>query len=146
MPEPDAANKAGFSKANWDLRLYDMPVPGGKGELGLVYARTSSGLDAAGQTSAPDSDGLSLMFVHTRDGVFSPDGMNKASIQFGTGAARTLNAGFETFSQNGGVFIRPDEKDSWRVRFTEQLIANVSDSLFDQPGIRVSVHGLRPEK
>src|SRR5688572_8903746 len=132
VPEPDAANKAGLSKSNWDLRLYDVPVPGGKGELGLVYARTSSGLDAAGN-SAPDSHGLSFLFVHTRDGVFSPDGMNKASIQFGTGAAKTLNAGFETFTLNGGSFIRPDEDDSWRVRFTEQLIANINDSFSISP-------------
>jgi len=132
VPEPDAANKAGFSKSNWDLRLYDIPMLGGKGELGLVYAHTSSGLDSTGQ-SAPNSDGLSLMFVHTRDGVFSPDGMNKASIQFGTGAARTLNSGFETFSQNGDTFIRPDENDSWRVRITEQLIANISDSFSISP-------------
>jgi maltoporin len=127
VPEPDAANEAGFSKANWDLRLYDVPVPGGKGEFGLVFARTASGLDAAGQ-SAPDSDGVSLMFVHTRDGVFSPDGVNKASIQFGTGAAKTLNSGFETQVIGGGTFIRPDEDDSWRFRLTEQLIANINDS------------------
>ena len=127
VPEPDAANEAGFSKANWDLRLYDVPILGGKGEFGLVYARAASGLDAAGQ-SAPDSDGVSLMFVHTRDGVFSSDGMNKASIQFGTGAAKTLNSGFETQSLGGGTFIRPDEDDSWRFRVTEQLIANINDS------------------
>ena len=127
VPEPDAANKAGFSKANWDLRLYDVPVPGGKGEFGLVYARAASGVDASGQ-SAPDSDGFSLLFVHTRDGVFSADGMNKASIQYGTGAAKTLNSGFETYTVGGDSFIRPDEKDSWRFRVTEQLIANLNDS------------------
>jgi len=132
VPEPDAANKAGFSKGNLDLRFYDLPVPGGKGEFGLVYARTSSGLDASGH-SAPNADGLSAMFVHTREGVFSADGMNKASIQFGTGAAKTLNAGFETFSQNGSTFIRPDVRDSWRFRFTEQLIANLSDSFSISP-------------
>jgi maltoporin len=127
VPVPDAANKAGFSKANWDLRLYDVPVPGGKGEFGLVYARAASGLDAAGH-SAPNSDGVSLMFVHTRDGVFSSDGINKASLQYGTGAATTLNSGFETYAVGGSTFIRPDEKDAWRFRATEQLIANISDS------------------
>jgi maltoporin len=127
VPTPDASNKAGFTKSNWDLRLYDVPVPGGKGEFGLVYARAASGLDANGQ-SAPNSDGASFMFVHTRDGVFSPDGLNKASIQFGTGAAKTLNSGFETYVLNGNAFIRPDEPDSWRFRVTEQLIANINDS------------------
>ncbi len=157
VPTPDASNKAGFSKSNWDLRLYDVPVPGGKGEFGLVYARAASGLDANGH-SAPDSDGVSLMFVHTRDGVFSPDGVNKASIQFGTGAAKTLNSGFETYVLDGNVFIRPDEKDSWRFRVTEQLIANINDSfsvgpvfvyqLTDYAGSQGKVHwvstGVRP--
>ncbi len=126
-PVPDAANKAGFAKGNLDLRLYDVPMPGGKGEFGLVYAHTSSGQDATGH-SAPSADGFSVMFIHTSNGIISEDGMNKASLQFGTGAAKTLNSGFETFTQNGSTFIRPDAKDSWRFRFTEQLIANVSDS------------------
>ena len=126
-PEPDAANKAGYSKTNLDLRLYDVDVPGGKGEFGLVYARATSGLDSSGN-QAPESSGISGMFIHTRQGVFSADGVNKASIQFGTGAAKTLNSGFETFSLNGQSFIRADERDSWRLRITENFTANLSDS------------------
>jgi len=132
VPNPDAANKAGFSKGNLDLRFYDLPVPGGKGEFGLVYAQTDSGLDAAGQ-SAPSADGFSVMFIHTHEGAISADGMNKATIQFGTGAAKTLNSGFETFGLNGATFIRPDTHDSWRVRFTEQLIGNVTDNFSISP-------------
>jgi maltoporin len=59
--------------------------------------------------------------------------MNKASVQFGTGAAKTLNAGFEMFTLNGGSFIRPDEDDSWRVRVTEQLFTNITDSFSISP-------------
>ncbi|HET7811561.1 MAG TPA: carbohydrate porin, partial [Steroidobacteraceae bacterium] len=80
-PEPDAANKAGFSKTSFDLRLYDMDVPGGTGEAGLVFSRATSGLDSNG-LQAPTSTGFSGMFIHTRRSVFSPDGVNKASIQF----------------------------------------------------------------
>jgi maltoporin len=68
------------------------------------------------------------MFIHTAKGVFSEDGVNKASIQFGTGAAKTLNSGFETFSLDGQTFIRPDDPDSWRLRVTENFTANLSDS------------------
>ena len=68
------------------------------------------------------------MFIHTRKGVFSEDGVNKASIQFGTGAAKTLNSGFETFTLNGQTFIRADDPDSWRLRVTENFTANLSDS------------------
>jgi len=126
-PEPDAANKAGFSKTSFDLRLYDMNVPWGSGEAGLVFSRATSGLDSNGIT-VPTSTGLSGMFIHTRRGVFSADGVNKASIQFGTGAAMTLNSGFETFSLEGQTFIRPADKDSWRLRVTENFTANLSDS------------------
>ena len=126
-PEPDATNKAGFSKSSIDLRLYDMDVPWGRGEFGFVVSRATSGLDSLGN-KAPESTGFSAMFIHTRTGVFSEDGVNKASIQFGTGAAKTLNSGFETFTQNGQTFIRADDPDSWRLRITENFTANLSDS------------------
>ena len=127
-PEPDATNKAGFSKTSFDLRLYDMEVPLGRGEVGLVFSRATSGLDSSGNT-APEATGFSGMFIHTRQGVFSEDGINKASIQFGTGAAKTLTSGFETFTLNGQTFIRPDDPDSWRLRITESFTANLSESL-----------------
>jgi maltoporin len=133
-PEPDAANKAGFSKTSFDLRLYDMDVPGGRGEAGLVFSRTTSGLDSNGNI-APETTGFSGMFIHSRQGVFSEDGVNKASIQFGTGAAKTLNSGFETFALNGQTFIRADHPDSWRLRMTENFTANLSDSFSMGPAL-----------
>ena len=126
-PVPDATNKAGFSKTSFDLRWYDMQVPGGIGEAGLVFSRTTSGLDSNG-IQAPETTGFSGMFIHTRQGVFSKDGVNKASIQYGTGAAKTLNSGFETFALNNQTFIRADHPDSWRLRVTENFTANLSDS------------------
>ena len=134
LPEPDANNKAGFSKGNWDLRLYDVPLPLGKGEFGLVYARADSGLDANGN-SATDSDGVAFTFLHTRDGLISTDGVNKFSLQFGTGAAKTFTSGFETITLANGVFIRPDELDSWRFRVTEHFTANLSDSFSIGPAL-----------
>lgn len=134
LPEPDAANEAGFSKANWDLRLYDVPVPLGRGEFGLVYARADSGRDSQ-QNSAPNSDGMAFSFLHTREGLISADGVNKLSLQFGTGPAKTFTSGFETFTQTNGVFIRPDATDSWRFRATEHFTANVSDSFSIGPAL-----------
>ncbi len=56
-------------------------------------------------------------------------GVNKASLQFGTGAAKTLNCGIRNlFPQRQYVHPLRIERDSWRFRFTEQLIANVNDS------------------
>ncbi len=134
LPQPDPNNEAGFSKANWDLRLYDVPLPLGKGEFGFTYARADSGLDAAGN-SAPGSDGMAFTFLHTREGMISPDGINKFSLQFGTGAAKTFTSGFETFTLDNGVYIRPDERDSWRFRVTEHFTANVSDSFSIGPAL-----------
>lgn len=125
LPVPDANNEAGFTKVNFDFRLYEVPVPLGKGEFGFVYSRSDSGLDSNGN-SAPDSDGYAVTFLHTHEGLFG-DGVNKFALQFGTGAATTFTSGFETFAQTNGVFIRPFEDDSWRFRVTEHFTANLSD-------------------
>jgi maltoporin len=133
-PSPDANNEAGFSKANWDLRWYDVPLPGGKGEFGLVYARSGSGQDLNGNT-APDADGLALTLLHTRDQFLSRDGVNKISVQVGQGAARTFTAGFDTFTATNGVFIRPEDQDSWRFRVTEHFTANLSEHFSIGPAL-----------
>ena len=104
-----------------------MDVPWGIGEAGLVFSRATSGFDSNGNRAA-DSTGFSGMFIHTRKGVFSADGVNKASIQFGTGAAMTLNSGFETFNLDEQTFIRPLDTDAWRLRITENFTANLGDS------------------
>jgi maltoporin len=134
LPEPDPTNEAGFSKSNWDLRLYDVPLPLGKGEFGLVYARADSGLDASGN-SAPNADGVAFTFLHTHQGLFSQDGVNKLSLQVGTGTAKTFTSGFETFSTANGIFIRPDDPDSWRFRATEHFTANLSDHFSIGPAL-----------
>ncbi len=134
LPEPDAENEAGFSKNNWDIRLYDVPLPLGKGEFGLVYANADSGEDADGN-SAEDSDGLALSFLHTREGFISKDGVNKFSLQAGFGAARTFTSGFETFNRPDGAFIRPEASDSWRFRATEHFTANLSEHFSIGPAL-----------
>jgi maltoporin len=134
LPQPEANNEAGFSKANWDLRLYDVPLPLGKGEFGLVYARADSGRNALGQ-SQPGSDGVAVTALHTRDHFISGDGVNKFSLQFGTGAASTFTSGFETFANSNGVFILSNPVDSWRFRLTEHFTANVSDHFAIGPAV-----------
>jgi maltoporin len=134
VPNPDPANEAGFSKGNWDLRLYDVPLPLGEGEFGVVYARADSGQDANGN-SAPDSSGFAFTFLHTHEKFLSDDGVNKFSLQFGTGAAKTFISGFETFTQANGVFIRPDDRDSWRFRVTEHFTANLNENFSIGPAL-----------
>jgi maltoporin len=134
LPEPDANNEAGFSKGNWDLRFYDVPLPLGKGEFGVVYARADSGKDAAGN-SAPDVDGVSGTFLHTAEKFLSDDGVNKFSLQFGTGPAKTFTSGFEMFTLDNDFFIRPDASDSWRFRATEHFTANLGESFSISPAL-----------
>lgn len=134
LPEPDAENQAGFSKQNWDLRLYEVPLPLGEGEFGLAYVSSESGRDVLGNT-APRTDGFALNFVHTRNRFLGEDGYNKLSLQFGTGPAKTFTTGFETLSLTHGLFIRPDTRDSWRIRATEHFVANLSDQLSISPAL-----------
>jgi len=134
LPEPDASNKAGFSKGNWDLRLYDVPLPLGKGEFGVVFASADSGQDADGN-SAPGSDGAAITFLHTAEPFVSKDGVNKFSLQFGSGAAKIFTSGFETMVVNDGLFIRPDAANSWRFRATEHFTANLNDSFSIGPAL-----------
>ncbi len=128
--QPDPNNQAGFSKQSFVLSLYDVEMPWGKGEFGLVVASENSGKNALGQ-QAPDSQGGALTFIHTREHFLSEDGFNKFSLQIGNGAAKTFTSGFETATLTNGTFILPDEPHSWRFRATESFVA--------QPCAQVSI-------
>ncbi|HVR19516.1 MAG TPA: carbohydrate porin, partial [Polyangiaceae bacterium] len=119
-------NSAGFSKSNFDLRLYDLALLGGMAEFGLTVATLRTGLDETGNQS-PDSTGWAINFVHTATGFISDDGTNKLSIQYGKGPAKTFTAGFENVTLPTGTFIRSEEHRSWRVRATEHFVASLSE-------------------
>ncbi len=127
VPSPDPDNLAGFDKNNFDFRLYDVEVPFGEAEFGFTFATRSSGLDENGNQT-PSANGWAFNFVHASTGVISEDGYNKFSLQYGRGPGLTFTSGFETFAFNGGNFVIPFTDDSWRFRFTEQLVAQVNDS------------------
>jgi maltoporin len=124
VPEPDPTNAAGFSKSNYDLRAYDLPLLGGHAEFGVTFATIRSGLDQSGR-HAPSSSGVAFSFVHTVTGFISDTGTNKLSLQYGTGAAKTFTAGFETVDLPAGTFIRSEQQAAWRARVTEHFIASL---------------------
>lgn len=126
LGEPTPNNLAGFSKTNFDLRYYDWEFLGGTGEAGLVYSTASSGADSNGR-QASDSDGFSLSVLRTDTGFLDPDSLHTTSAQIGNGPAKTFTSGFETFTDTSGTYIRPDPNESWRVRFTDQVIINPVD-------------------
>jgi maltoporin len=132
VPEPDPVNEAGFSKSSLDLRLYDVNLPLGQGEFGLAWAAADAGLDVNGN-SAPRTDGLAFNFLHLRNGIFTKEDMNRLSLQIGTGPAKTFNNSFETFATTNGVFIRPEDRDSWRFRVTENLVIQPWDCFAISP-------------
>jgi maltoporin len=128
--QPGPANKAGFSKGNVDFRLYEVPLPLGKGEFGLVFATADAGLDQDGH-SLSGAEGGAFTFLHEAKPLFGDQGFNMLSLQIGNGPAKTFTSGFETFNFNGVSYIRPDPNNSWRFRVTEHFII--------QPGKHFSV-------
>lgn len=125
VPEPDPENSAGFTKSTYDLRVYDLPLLFGQVEVGFSFVNAESGVDELGR-QGPDSKGIGAAVVHTVPQFISHDGVQKLSIQFGTGPARTFTAGFETETLPEGTFIRPDDDGDWRLRVTESFTANIA--------------------
>lgn len=129
LTPPDPKNKAGFSKSSFDLRLYDVPVPLGKGEFALVYTSSETGYDQYGNT-VDGSGGVGLSFIHTREKFLDDNSVNKFSLQIGTGPAKTFTSGYETYADaEGNTWILPDSRDSWRFRMTEHFIIQPSEWL-----------------
>ncbi|HSU41900.1 MAG TPA: carbohydrate porin [Polyangiaceae bacterium] len=126
VPQPDPQNRAGFSKSVYDLRAYDLPLLFGQVELGLAYSNAVSGVDELGR-KGPRSHGVAGALVHTVSHFISDDGVQKLSIQYGTGPARTFTTGFETVSLPQGTFIRPDANGETRLRVTESFSANIGE-------------------
>jgi maltoporin len=121
IPQPNPQNKAGFSKGNLDFRFYDFKLMGGTGELGVDVSHTTSGKDQTG-ASAPGATGASVTFIHTSEKWLGENNLNKFYIQYGHGPAKTFTSGFETYSVNGGTFIRPDAAGSYRFRVADNVI------------------------
>lgn len=126
VPSPDPENRAGFSKSNVDFRIYDLPIASGKAELGVTYAHAISGIDESGRRG-PESQGVAVTLIHTIPKFLSEDGVQKLSIQYGTGPSKTFTAGFETVVLDTGTFIRPDDDGATRLRVTESFGANVGE-------------------
>jgi maltoporin len=122
---PDPNNLAGFSKQSWDLSYYDVEVPLGKAEFGAVFALENSGKDSNG-VQADNSEGVAFTFIHSHEHFLSDDGVNKFSLQFGTGAAKTFTSGYETTVLTNGTFIVPDDSHSWRFRATESFVSDIT--------------------
>jgi maltoporin len=132
IPQPDPANKAGFSKGNFDARLYDVMFLGGKGEVGFDVSHATSGHDASG-VEAPNATGVSFTFIHTAEKWVNENNMNKFFIQYGRGPAKTFTSGFETYTTPAGSFIRPDAPGSYRFRVADNVILEAGNHFTVSP-------------
>jgi maltoporin len=121
IPQPNPQNKAGFNKSNFDFRLYDAKLLGGTAEVGFDVSHATSGTDANG-LNAPNATGVSFTFIHTAEKWMGENNMNKFYIQYGHGPGKTFTSGFETYTVNGGTFIRPDASGSYRFRVADNVI------------------------
>jgi maltoporin len=130
----EPANRAGFSKGNVDLRLYEVPMPFGKGEFNVIYANTQVGKDQNGN-SLSRTDGAAVDFIHVAKPFINSNSFNTLSLQFGTGPAKTFTSGFETFVSNGQSYIRPDPDESWRFRVTEHFVLQTSEHFSISPAV-----------
>jgi maltoporin len=70
---------------------------------------------------------MAANIVHTVSDFISAGGTNKFALQYGTGAAKTFNAGFETVDLPQGTFIRAVPQGSWRLRVSEHFIASLNE-------------------
>jgi maltoporin len=131
---PDPNNLAGFSKQDWVLNYYDVEVPLGTAEFGLTFAQINSGKDHSGM-QADNSEGVAFTFIHSHEHFLSDDGVNKFSLQFGTGAAKTFTSGYETASFTNGTFIIPDNSSSWRFRATESFVSDINEHFSIGPAL-----------
>jgi maltoporin len=131
---PDPNNQAGFSKQSLDLSLYDVEMPLGRGEFAVVFANENCGKDASGN-QADDANGVAFNFIHTRDHFLCKDGVNRFSLQFGTGAAKTFTSGYETVALTNGTYIIPDDQSSWRFRATESFVADINPHFSISPAL-----------
>jgi maltoporin len=109
---PDVVTNHGhYAKSNVDVRLYDVPVPGGKLGVWFNFARAEGGQTETGEAIA-DASGYAFGVAHQR--LEWLGGYNWFSIQYGKGAASNFSTAIEDPS--------PYLKDSERLRIVEHAL------------------------
>jgi maltoporin len=109
---PDVVtNHGNYAKSNLDVRLYDVPVPGGKLGVWFNFARAEGGHTDTGVAIA-DASGYAFGVAHQR--LEWLGGYNWFSIQYGKGPASNFSTAIDDPS--------PYAKDSQRLRIAEHAL------------------------
>lgn len=113
-----STSRGRIAKNNLNFMLKEVNVPGGKGTFwvnpGYMPQGTYSGI------SYPDAGGVDLGFMHQAKGK---DADNQLGLQYGYGACSSLSAGALNMPLTG------DNRESWRVRFTDVYNKKFTDRL-----------------
>jgi len=110
-----------IAKNTLDLRLYDIPLPLGRGMVCLASSTLKGGsyTSDGAEHRYPSASGYGLTFAHTRD--LAGGGYNQVSLQYGRGTGSQ----FTPAVQDPGEHLR----DTWTFRATETLLLNTLDPL-----------------
>src|SRR5262249_28189536 len=120
---PDITTENGnYAKSNIDVRLYDVPVPGGKLGVWLNFARAKGGTTQSG-TVIPSADGFAVGINHQR--LEWKGGYNWFSIGFGKGAA----SNFRTSIDDPTPFV----SSAKRFQIAEHLLIQPNDKFAIMP-------------
>ena len=141
VPAPDPANKAGFSKSTYDIRWYDLEVPGGMGEVGVDVARTASGRISS--VRADDSYGAGITLVHTAKNLLDADSVNRLSAG-GQWTFENIHLRFPDLQHARWHFIlrNPGTRGAFASR---RAWCSNRPTSSPSPRVYVPVHGLRLE-
>lgn len=112
-----------LAKQNVELRIYNVPLPLGKGGIWLNYAFAERGTTAA-RVRHGDEHGFgagALWNVYVEDALRREIAFNQVGVHYGRGASASLNAG--AFEPVAGSSVA----DAWTLRATEQVTLQPSD-------------------
>ena len=122
-------------KNNLDVRLYDLNIPYGKGDLWLSLSGSRRGKTESG-IQFSNTFGYAMGFIHTAENFFG--GFNKTGIQFGYGASSNLATFLQvptdevnhswTLQLSEGFTIQPVQKFSLQGAFIYKLEDNGASS------------------
>ncbi|MFH1189645.1 MAG: carbohydrate porin [Candidatus Omnitrophota bacterium] len=118
-----STHRGRLSKENINFKLGDVDVPYGKGMFWVNGGYMKGGVDTANTgLKYPDMGGVDIGFMHYMPGELNN---NQFAAQFGCGSNTSLSAGANLPS--GG-----DDRNSWRVRFTDMFNRQFTKNLSAQ--------------
>jgi maltoporin len=132
-------NTGYIAKNSFDIRVYDIPLPVGKGTVwfapswvnGGNYTQTyrdSSGQEQTSNYVYPDAKGYAVGVLHeTKDFFGLCDGFNHFSLQYGRGTGADYKPYVKLDTDSNGAKTPPQRlQQRWKFRITDSSVIQVS--------------------